>query len=610
MTTAVERWVEEQAKLTKPDRIYWCDGSEEEARRILEIGIYREKIGAEQVFHQLNHKNWPDAFLHRSHPTDVARTEHLTYVCHPGKETAGPNNNWMDPVEAKQKLTKLSDGCMRGKTMYVIPYMMGHPDSPYSKACIQITDVSYVAVSMRIMTRMSRSVLKKIGTSRVPTVGTSRVPTVGTSRVPTVGDSDNFVKGFHSVGDFDPNKRFIMHFPDEHLVWSIGSGYGGNALLGKKCFSLRIASWLGLKEGWLAEHMVIIGIEDPQGNITYVAAALPSACGKTNLAMLESPLPGYKVWTLGDDIAWMNIGPDGRLWAINPEAGLFGVAPGTSMNTNPNMIKTLKGEKFYPTLFTNTALNIDTNEPWWEGLDGPVPANLVDWQGKKWTPGNKAAHPNSRFTVSIYDCPTLSKEFDNPKGVPISAIIFGGRRTHLIPLVVESFNWQNGVFSGVRMGSETTSAAVHKEGVLRRDPMAMLPFCGYNMGNYFSHWLNMGRKMANPPKIFSVNWFRVDDDGEFIWPGFGENIRVLKWIVDRVNEPDKIGAKETPLGFIPQLKDLYLDGLDIPKEKLEKLFEVDIKDWGAELTDVKNFLEKFGENLPEEMWDEYNKIKG
>jgi len=453
-------------------------------------------------------------------------------------------------------------------------------------------------------------VLEKIGTSRVPTVGTSRVPTVGTSRVPTVGDSDNFVKGFHSVGDFDPNKRFIMHFPDEHLVWSIGSGYGGNALLGKKCFSLRIASWLGLKEGWLAEHMVIIGIEDPQGNITYVAAALPSACGKTNLAMLESPLPGYKVWTLGDDIAWMNIGPDGRLWAINPEAGLFGVAPGTSMNTNPNMIKTLKGEKFYPTLFTNTALNIDTNEPWWEGLDGPVPANLVDWQGKKWTPGNKAAHPNSRFTVSIYDCPTLSKEFDNPKGVPISAIIFGGRRTHLIPLVVESFNWQNGVFSGVRMGSETTSAAVHKEGVLRRDPMAMLPFCGYNMGNYFSHWLNMGRKMANPPKIFSVNWFRVDDDGEFIWPGFGENIRVLKWIVDRVNEPDKIGAKETPLGFIPQLKDLYLDGLDIPKEKLEKLFEVDIKDWGAELTDVKNFLEKFGENLPEEMWDEYNKIKG
>ena len=602
MTTAVERWVEEQAKLTKPDRIYWCDGSEEEARRILEIGIYREKIGAEQVFHQLNHKNWPDAFLHRSHPTDVARTEHLTYVCHPGKETAGPNNNWMDPVEAKQKLTKLSDGCMRGKTMYVIPYMMGHPDSPYSKACIQITDVSYVVVSMRIMTRMSRSVLEKIGTSRVPTVGTSRVP--------TVGDSDNFVKGFHSVGDFDPNKRFIMHFPDEHLVWSIGSGYGGNALLGKKCFSLRIASWLGLKEGWLAEHMVIIGIEDPQGNITYVAAALPSACGKTNLAMLESPLPGYKVWTLGDDIAWMNIGPDGRLWAINPEAGLFGVAPGTSMNTNPNMIKTLKGEKFYPTLFTNTALNIDTNEPWWEGLDGPVPANLVDWQGKKWTPGNKAAHPNSRFTVSIYDCPTLSKEFDNPKGVPISAIIFGGRRTHLIPLVVESFNWQNGVFSGVRMGSETTSAAVHKEGVLRRDPMAMLPFCGYNMGNYFSHWLNMGRKMANPPKIFSVNWFRVDDDGEFIWPGFGENIRVLKWIVDRVNEPDKIGAKETPLGFIPQLKDLYLDGLDIPKEKLEKLFEVDIKDWGAELTDVKNFLEKFGENLPEEMWDEYNKIKG
>ena len=423
MATPLEEWVEEQAQLTKPDKIHWCDGSDEETHRIVEIGMKEEKIGRNYIFQELNQRTWPNAYLHRSHPTDVARTEHLTFVCHPDKETAGPNNNWMTPNEAKQMLTKLSDGCMRGKTMYVLPYMMGHPDSPYAKACVQLTDVSYVAVSMRIMTRMGEKIVGKIG------------------------NRDDFVKGLHSVGDFDPNKRFIMHFPDENFVWSIGSGYGGNALLGKKCFSLRIASCQGYNEGWLAEHMVIMGVEDPEGTITYITAAMPSACGKTNLAMLESALPGYKIWTIGDDIAWLNIGPDGRLYAINPETGYFGVAPGTSMKTNPNMVRTIMGQKFYPVLFTNVALDSDTNEPWWDGK-GPAPKNVVDWQGNPWdsTKGTKAAHPNSRFTVSISNSPTLSKEFDNPKGVPISAILLGGRRAQLIPLVTEAFSWEHGVF--------------------------------------------------------------------------------------------------------------------------------------------------------------------
>jgi phosphoenolpyruvate carboxykinase (GTP) len=584
MSTPLEKWVEEQARLAKPDRIYWCDGSEEEAERIIEAGIKEEKIEGNPVFYELNHSKWPNSYLHRSHPTDVARTEHLTYVCHTDKETTGPNNNWMDPKEAKEMLSKLSDGCMRGKTMYVLPYMMGHPDSPYSKACVQITDISYVAVSMRIMTRMGKWVLDKIG------------------------NSDDFVKGFHSVGDFSPERRFIMHFPDENFVWSIGSGYGGNALLGKKCFSLRIASWQGYREGWLAEHMIIIGVEDPDGNITYIVAALPSASGKTNLAMLESTLPGYRVWTLGDDIAWLNIGPDGRLYAINPETGFFGVAPGTSMKTNPNMMRTLKASRFYPTLFTNTALDIDTNEPWWEGLDGPIPKNLLDWQGRVWNNSlnSTAAHPNSRFTVSIYNTPVLSKEFDNPKGVPISAIIFGSRRSHLAPLVLESFDWNHGVFLGSSMGTETTAAATHQVGTIRRDPMAMIPFCGYNMGDYFGHWLGMKERLPNPPKIFTVNWFRVDDEGRFIWPGFGDNIRVLKWIIDRVN--NRVNAKETPIGLVPYLKDVDLEGLNIPEERLEKLFEVNREEWKIETAEIKKFYERFGTRLPEEILDEYKSL--
>lgn len=584
MATALEKWVEEQAKLAKPDNIYWCDGSQDEARRLIDIGIHKEKIGNHPVFHELNQGLWPNAYLHRSHPTDVARTEHLTYICHPDKELAGPNNNWMDPRQAKEKLTKLSDGCMRGRTMYVLPYMMGHPDSAYAKACVQLTDVSYVAVNMRIMTRMHKDVVKKIG------------------------KSDNFVKGFHSIGDLDPEKRFIMHFPAEHLVWSIGSGYGGNALLGKKCFALRIASWLAFQEGWLAEHMVIIGIEDPKGNVTYITAAMPSACGKTNLAMLESALPGYKIWTLGDDIAWLNIGPDGRLWAINPETGLFGVAPGTSLKTNPNMMRALKRKIFYPTLFTNTALNTDTNEPWWEGMDSFIPAHLIDWQGKPWNSAcaTKAAHPNARFSLSIYNSPTLSKEFDNPKGVPISAIIFGVRRTQLMPLVLESFNWQHGVFLGATMGSETTAAAAHQVGVLRRDPMAMLPFCGYNMADYFRHWLNMGKKITHPPKIFAVNWFRTDEEGNFIWPGFRENIRLLKWMIERTQ--NKSGVQETPIGYAPDLKDLNLDGLNISKERLKKLFTVNLKEWGSEFKDIEKFFAQFGKRIPEELWQEYQRL--
>ncbi len=585
MGTPLERWVEEQAKLAKPDKIYWCDGSEEEARRLVQVGIKDEKIGGNPLFYELNQSTYPNSFLHRSHPTDVARTEHLTFVCHKDKDTAGPNNNWMDPVEAKEKMRGLSDGCMKSRTMYVLPYVMGHPKSPYSKACIQITDVAYVAISMRIMTRLSKAAIEKIG------------------------QSEDFVKGFHSVGDLDPSKRFIMHFPEEHFVWSVGSGYGGNALLGKKCFALRIASCLGLSEGWLAEHMVIMGIQDPKGTITYVTAALPSACGKTNLAMLRSALPGYKIWTIGDDIAWLNVGPDGRLWAINPETGFFGVAPGTSMNTNPNMLETLKKGTFYPTLFTNTGYDVDKKEPWWEGLNGKRPENLLDWQGKRWDPasGTKCAHPNSRFTVSIYQCPTLSPEFDNPKGVPISAIIFGGKRTQVKPLVVEGASWQNSVFIGSRMGSETTAAAIHQEGVVRRDPMAMLPFCGYNMADYFRHWLNIGKRLKHPPKVYSVNWFRKDEKGSYIWPGFGDNIRVLKWIIDRVN--DRVGTRQTPIGLIPKLDDLDLSGLNIAKDDLETLFEVDNKAWLKEADDIGAFYEKFDGRFPKELWDELKEMK-
>jgi len=576
MATPVERWVEEQERLYQPKRVYWCDGSEAEAHRLIETGLHEEKIGSHPVFAPLNPKNWPNAFLHRSHPTDVARTEQLTFVCHPEKDQSGPNNNWMAPDKAKALMTKLSTGAMKGRTMYVLPYMMGHPDSPYAKACLQVTDVSYVAVSMRIMTRMGTHVLKRIGTS------------------------ERFVKGSHSVGDFNPHRRYIMHFPQEGLVWSIGSGYGGNALLGKKCIALRVASYLGLRQGWLAEHMVIMGLEDMKGRVTYITAAMPSACGKTNLAMLQSALPEYRVFTVGDDIAWMNVGPDGKLYAINPEAGFFGVAPGTAMKTNPNMIRTLQASNFYPTLYTNVGLDTDTNEPWWEGMDGPPP-HMLDWQGRPWQPGSKEkiAHPNSRFTVSLYNCPTLSKEVDNPRGVPISAILIGGRRSHLMPLVVEAFDWSQGVFMGARTGSETTAAAAGAVGVLRRDPFAMLPFCGYNMGDYFRHWMNTGALMRKPPKIFAVNWFRVDESGKFVWPGFGNNVRVLKWIIDRVD--GKVGAKETPIGLVPHIHDLNLEGLPLLRSKIEKLLEVKPAEWKGEVKEIRKFFDGFGRHIPFEL---------
>ncbi len=584
MASAAETWVDEQAALARPDRVVWCDGSEGEAWRLLEIGLSEERLNG-PVFTQLNQKTWPTAYLHHSHPNDVARTEQLTFVVHPEREDSGPNNNWMEPSKAKAAMTRLSEGCMRGRTMYVLPYMMGHPESPYAKACLMVTDSCYVAVSMRVMTRMGSVVLEKLR------------------------NRADFIKGFHSIGDLSPDHRYIMHFPRESLVWSVGSGYGGNALLGKKCVALRIASYLGNRQGWLAEHMVVMGIEDWKGRVTYITAAFPSACGKTNLAMMESALPGYRVWTLGDDIAWLNIGPDGRLWAINPEAGYFGVAPGTSMKTNPNMMRTIRRGAFNPTLFTNVGLDLDTNEPWWEGIDGPVPKRALDWQGRPWDPasGTKAAHPNSRFTVSTINTPGLSPEYDNPKGVPISAIIFGGRRTQLIPLVVESFNWAHGVFLGARMGSETTAAATGKVGVVRRDPMAMLPFCGYNMADYWRHWLTVGNRLTRPPKIFSVNWFRTDAKGKFLWPGFGDNMRVLKWIVDRAT--GAAGARETPAGLVPKAEDLDLTGLDVPKEKLAPLFDVKIGDWKDEVDQIRDSLKPYKGRLPAEIREQFEKLE-
>ncbi len=585
MAKPVEEWVEEVARLTKPDKVHWCDGSEEEAEKLVRIGIEEERIGDQPVFHALSGRTFPNSFLHRSHPTDVARTEHLTYICHPDEQTAGPNNNWMSPGEAKKMLLNLSEGCMRGRTMYVLPYLMCQANSPYARNCVQVTDSTYVAVSMRIMARM------------------------GTHALERIGNSDDFVKGLHSIADLDPNRRYIMHFPQDNLVWSIGSGYGGNALLGKKCFSLRIASWLGRREGWLAEHMVIIGVEDPEGTVTYMTAALPSACGKTNLAFLESALPGYKVWTLGDDIAWLHIGPDGRLWALNPEAGVFGVARGVSRATSPNVMRTLESDGFYPTLFTNTALDPRSNEPWWEGIDEPVPDGLEDWRGRPWDRGSSApaAHPNSRFTVSLFQCPTRPPESDEPRGVPISAMIFGARRTRLLPLVWESFDWQHGVFCASSLGSETTAAAMHEVGVLRRDPMAMAPFCGYNMADYFRHWLDFGQKLACPPRLFFVNWFRVDEDGSFIWPGFNENIRVLKWIIDRLN--NRISACETAIGLVPNLDDLDMTGLNIPRDKMEQLLEIDHGSWSVEAADIEHLYRQFGDRMPPEILQELASLR-
>ena len=569
--TPLERWVDEVAAITQPDRIVWCDGSDEEAQRLYELGL------AEKTFYRLNQKAYPGCHLHRSHPSDVARTEHLTFICSRRQEDAGPTNNWMSPEEARAKTLPLFRGAMKGRTMYVLPYVMGPVGSPFSKVGVEVTDSTYVAASMRIMTRMGKVALEQLG------------------------NSEDFCPGLHSLGDLSPERRFILHFPEERTIWSVGSGYGGNALLGKKCFSLRIASWIGRQEGWLAEHMLILGLEDPSGQVWYMAAAFPSACGKTNLAMLVSPLAdqGYRVWTVGDDIAWLRIGPDGRLWAVNPEAGFFGVAPGTSDRTNPNMMAAIRRN----TIFTNVAVTRD-GLPWWEGINGTGPDSLIDWRGNRWSPGSdKAAHPNSRFTVPARNCPSMSPHWEDPQGVPISAIIFGGRRARVAPLVYQSFNWQHGVFVGAGMASETTAAAIHAVGVVRRDPMAMLPFCGYNMGDYFAHWLRMGERLTHPPLIFHVNWFRTDESGRFLWPGFGENVRVLKWIVERVQ--GKADGVETPIGFVPAPGSLDLEGLNLPAETMEELLRVDRDAWQQELAEQQRFFEQFGERLPQEIWQEH-----
>ena len=559
-------WVRDCAALCQPDRVVWCDGSEGEKERLTKYAV---DTG---VLIPLNPQKRPGCYLHRSNPNDVARVEHLTFICTKTKDAAGPTNNWMAPEEAYGKLTKLFDGSMKGRTLYVIPYVMGPIGSPLAKVGIEITDSVYVVLNMRIMTRMGKAALDMLG------------------------DSGDFNRGLHCTGDINPERRFICHFPEDNTIWSFGSGYGGNALLGKKCLALRIGSWLGKDEGWFAEHMLILGVESPDGQMTYVTGAFPSACGKTNFAMMIPPkrFAGWKVWTVGDDIAWMRVGKDGRLWAVNPENGYFGVAPGTNFASNPNAMRTIAKD----TIFTNVGLTKD-GDVWWEGMDGEVPDELTDWQGRPWKKGSteKAAHPNARFTAPMTNNPVLSKHANDPDGVPISAIIFGGRRATTVPLVLQSFNWAHGVFLGSTLGSETTAAATGKVGVVRRDPMAMLPFAGYNMGQYLQHWLDMQEKIPYPPKLFQVNWFRKGKDGKFLWPGFGENMRVLKWIVDRAHV--RVGGQETPFGWVPKAGDLDLSGLDIPAEKVDEATHIDPAEWKQELTEEGEFFEMLGKASPE-----------
>ena len=564
--TPAERWVDEVARTTRPQRVVWCDGSEDESRRLVDGMV------ADGMLLRLHPTAAPGCTLHRSHPSDVARTEHLTFIASRDKRDAGPTNNWMAPAEARSRVGPLFEGVMQGRTMYVIPYVMGPLGSPFSRVGIEVTDSPYVAANMRLMTRMGEPARRQLGAS------------------------ESFVPGLHSTGDLSPERRYIVHFPEERLIWSVGSGYGGNALLGKKCFALRIAGAIARDEGWLAEHMLILGLELPGGDVHYIAAAFPSACGKTNLAMMVSPFEriGYKVRTVGDDIAWLRPGPDGRLWAVNPEAGFFGVVPGTGPDTNPNAMATIS----HDTIFTNVAVTPD-GVPWWEGKEKAAPPALIDWQGKPWDGRGKAAHPNARFTAAARQCPSMSARWEDPQGVPLSAIIFGGRRARLAPLVFESRDWEHGVFVGATMGSETTAAATGQVGVVRRDPMAMLPFCGYNMGDYFAHWLRVGRSLARPPRIFHVNWFRTGHDGRFLWPGFGENLRVLMWMIDRVQ--GKAAGVETPIGLVPAPDALNVDGLGLGRADLERLLRVERDEWAAEVPEIRAFFDRFGDRLPPEL---------
>jgi len=570
---ALEQWVNEVAALTRPDQIHWCDGSDAEYRSLVDQML---QTGDLIELNQLTH---PGCYLHRSSTSDVARVEHLTFVCHTDEQNSGPNNHWMAPAEAHAKIDALFDGCMAGRTLYVIPYCMGPIDSPLARCGVEITDSPYVVANMRIMTRM------------------------GTAAQARIEREGYFVKGLHSIGELDPDRRFIMHFPEELTIKSYGSGYGGNALLGKKCHALRIASNQARTEGWLAEHMLIVGIENPQGQTHYIVAAFPSACGKTNLAMLIPPegyrQDGWKVWTIGDDICWMRPGEDGRLYAINPEAGFFGVAPGTSDSSNPNALATIA----HDTIYTNVAVTAD-NQPWWEGLPGnPV----TDWQGRPYDAANgPAAHPNSRFTVAAKQCPTWSKQAEAPQGVPISAIVFGGRRPSLLPLVMEARDWTHGVLMGAAMGSETTAAATGEVGVLRRDSMAMKPFCGYHYGDYFAHWLSFDQTASRLPKVFHVNWFRKGADGKFLWPGFGDNLRVLQWMIDRVD--GRVAGTETAIGTLPQASELNLDGLKLDRAHLDELLEVDNAAWQDELAAIGQYLDTFAPRLPERLRKEQERV--
>ena len=568
-------WLEEMKALCKPSEVVWIDGSEEQLE-----ALRAEAVASGEMI-KLNQEKLPGCYYHRTAENDVARVEDRTFICTETEIEAGPINNWMAPAEMYAKLNKLYDGSMSGRTMYVIPYSMGPVGSPFSKIGVELTDSIYVVLNMDIMTRVGSSVLDALG------------------------ENGDFVKCLHAKKDVNPDERYIVHFPQDNTIMSVNSAYGGNVLLGKKCFALRIASYQGMKEGWMAEHMLILGLENPKGEVKYICAAFPSACGKTNLAMLIPPKflkdKGYKVWTVGDDIAWLRVGEDGRLYAINPEAGFFGVAPGTSEKSNFNALEATKKN----TIFTNVAINEEDMTVWWEGLDKNPPSNAIEWKGSKVdgkeysADGNKLAHPNSRFTAPAKNCPCISPEFENPQGVPISAIVFGGRRAKTAPLVYQARDWDHGVFVGATMASETTAAAAGAVGVVRRDPMAMRPFVGYNMADYFQHWYDMGKKISCPPQIFNVNWFRLDKDGNFMWPGFGDNMRVLNWILDRCE--GKVGAVETEIGYVPNKEDLQLEGLDLSEQVVDELLSIDIDAWKEDLANQREFFAQFGDRLPKEI---------